>query len=207
MPLTITFSLSKLEIFTLILSDEKPSLQSHSFLANSDLSCLFLLLIILTGSYPDKEWRKTKTWIVRLVASSCVFPGCQDDGNRVFSLSVDTAHGDLILGDMANAFDYSFFLRIVLHFLFELKDTPLTQALKARAFEIILKAQINSSETKAISCCSYVNKENMLKCYDSMQEMEEDDDRSMLDMVSSSDSEITAGRDDKRIVVSCSLLF
>ncbi|KAE8733863.1 cytochrome b6-f complex iron-sulfur subunit [Hibiscus syriacus] len=137
--------------------------------------------------------------------------------------------------------------------LFELRDSPSTQALKGRAFEIILKAQISRSETslkllefkpsiiaasallsvshelfplqfpcfrKAISGCSYVNKENMLKCYDSIQEIEEEDDRSMFDMIPrssspvnvleqhtwSSDSEITTERDNKRIFVS-SLLF
>ncbi|GMI74790.1 Cyclin D6;1 [Hibiscus trionum] len=99
--------------------------------------------------------------------------------------------------------------------LFKLKEPPLRQVLKARAVEFIFKAQIDTkllefkpsiiaasallsashelfplqfpSFTVAISSCSYVNKENMIKCYNSMQEMETEGYESIFDMVSSSD--------------------
>ncbi|KAL5774635.1 hypothetical protein ACOSP7_012192 [Xanthoceras sorbifolium] len=85
--------------------------------------------------------------------------------------------------------------------LFKLKDPPLTQALKDRATDIIFRAhnevkllefrpsviaasalllsshelfplQFPSFKT-SISSCEYVNKENLLKCFDTMQEMME----------------------------------
>ncbi|KAK1556580.1 hypothetical protein Q3G72_008080 [Acer saccharum] len=85
--------------------------------------------------------------------------------------------------------------------LFKLKDPPLTQALKDRAIEIIFRAhnEIKLIEFKpsiiaasalllsshelfplqfsafkaSISSCEYVNKEKLLKCFDTMQEMVE----------------------------------
>ncbi|KAK8569612.1 hypothetical protein V6N13_046661 [Hibiscus sabdariffa] len=203
-----------------------------------------------------------KTWVVRLVACSCVSLAAkmmktsfslvefQGDGGLVFDAPTIQRTEYLILGALKwrmrpiTPFSFvSFFVP-----LFELEDPPLTQALKARAVEIILKAQIGRSKSslkllefkpsiiaasallsashqlfplqfpcfrKAISGCSYVNKENMLKCYDSIQEirgLEEEDDRAIFDTdssfswsvnvleqhLSSSESEITAERDIKR---------
>nr|QYW07131.1 cyclin D6-1 [Dimocarpus longan] len=85
--------------------------------------------------------------------------------------------------------------------LFKLKDPPLTQALKNRAVELIFRAhnEIKLLEFKpsiiaasalllsshelfplqftcfkaSISSCEYVNKEGLLKCFDTMQEMVE----------------------------------
>ncbi|KAK8981645.1 hypothetical protein V6N11_028054 [Hibiscus sabdariffa] len=190
-----------------------------------------------------------KTWVVRLVACSCVSLAAKMMKTS-FSLVEFQRTEYLILGALKwrmrpiTPFSFvSFFVP-----LFELEDPPLTQALKARAVEIILKAQIGRSKSslkllefkpsiiaasallsashqlfplqfpcfrKAISGCSYVNKENMLKCYDSIQEirgLEEEDDRAIFDTdssfswsvnvleqhLSSSESEITAERDIKR---------
>ncbi|KAK8656573.1 hypothetical protein V6N13_098520 [Hibiscus sabdariffa] len=97
---------------------------------------------------------------------------------------------------------------------FKLKDPLLRQALNSGAVEIIFKAQTNvkflefkpsiiaasallsaSNELfpsqfpcfhKEISSCLYVHKENMLKCYNWMEEMGKGSDGSMFDMVSSS---------------------
>ncbi|GMI99669.1 Cyclin D6;1 [Hibiscus trionum] len=171
-----------------------------------------------------------KTWIVRLVACSCVslaakmmkteFSLTHFQGNAGFVFDAQTIERMeyLILGALkwrmrsVTPFSFvSFFIP-----LFELKDPPLTQALEARAVEIISKSQIDTKLfefkasiiaasallfsshelfplqfpcfRKAICSCSYINKENLLKCYNSMQEMEEEDDRSMFDVVPSSSS-------------------
>ncbi|XP_039049028.1 putative cyclin-D6-1 isoform X2 [Hibiscus syriacus] len=99
--------------------------------------------------------------------------------------------------------------------LFELKDPPLSQALKDRATNIIFQArneisllefkpsitaasalllachelfplQFPSFETSILSC-EYVNKEMVLKCFDAMQEMVNNEvSESMVDVVTSS---------------------
>ncbi|XP_030459458.1 putative cyclin-D6-1 isoform X1 [Syzygium oleosum] len=102
--------------------------------------------------------------------------------------------------------------------LFELRDPPLGQAIQARASEIILKAQndiklleFKPSITAAsallcachelfplqfasfksdISSCSYVNKDNLLHCYNAMQDGAMDGFGSALDVHSSSDTPI-----------------
>ncbi|KAK8537194.1 hypothetical protein V6N13_042140 [Hibiscus sabdariffa] len=172
------------------------------------------------------------TWAVRLVAGSCVslaakmmrtefsFTDFQGDKGFVFDAQTIERTEYLILGAVKwrmrsiTPFSFvSFFMP-----LFELKDPPSTQALKARAVEIILKAQIDTKLLefkpsiiaasallsashelfplqfpcfrKAISSCSYVNKQNMSKCYNSMQEIEEEDDRSMFDIVPSFSSPV-----------------
>ncbi|XVF25926.1 hypothetical protein REPUB_Repub13aG0255800 [Reevesia pubescens] len=104
--------------------------------------------------------------------------------------------------------------------LFELKDPPLTQALKDRATNIIFQArneinllefkpsiiaasalllashelfplQFPSFETSILSC-EYVNKENLLKCFNAMQEMVINEmSESIVDTVSSSSTRRT----------------
>ncbi|KAK8657263.1 hypothetical protein V6N13_035513 [Hibiscus sabdariffa] len=173
-----------------------------------------------------------KTWAVRLVAGTCVslaakmmrtefsLSDFQGDKGFVFDAQTIERTEYLILGAVKwrmrsiTPFSFvSFFMP-----LFELKDPPSTQAVKARAVEIILKAQIDTKLLefkpsiiaasallsashelfplqfpcfrKAISSCSYVNKQNMLKCYNSMREIEEEDDRSMFDIVPSFSSPV-----------------
>ncbi|KAF5741474.1 hypothetical protein HS088_TW10G00471 [Tripterygium wilfordii] len=102
--------------------------------------------------------------------------------------------------------------------LFKLEDPPLMQALKARSINIIFKAQhdIKFLEFKpsvisasallstshemcplqypcfrnAILACSYVNKESMQQCYNTMQEIAIDGYDSLFDAVSSSDTPV-----------------
>ncbi|PPD86899.1 hypothetical protein GOBAR_DD16169 [Gossypium barbadense] len=96
--------------------------------------------------------------------------------------------------------------------LFQLKDPPLTQALKDRATNIIFQArnefkpsiigasalllachelfplQFPSFETSVLSC-EYVNEEKVMECFNEMQEMVNNEMReSIVDMVSSSSS-------------------
>ncbi|KAL4335599.1 hypothetical protein GQ457_07G028670 [Hibiscus cannabinus] len=103
--------------------------------------------------------------------------------------------------------------------LFQLKDPPLSQALKDRAAHIIFQArvEINLLEFKpsiiaasalllachelfplqfpsfetSILCCEYVNKEMVLKCFNALQEMVNNEaSESMVDVVSSSSTRI-----------------
>ncbi|XVF01883.1 hypothetical protein REPUB_Repub04eG0127000 [Reevesia pubescens] len=173
-----------------------------------------------------------KTWVLRLLAISCVslaakmkktelsLTHLQVDGGFIFDSQTIGRMEYLILGALKwrirsiTPFSFiSFFISF-----FKLKDPPLSQALKARAVEIILKAQIEikllefkpsiiaasallsaSLELfplqfccyrKAISSCSYLNKENMLKCYNSMQEVAKEGYESVFDMVSSSNTPV-----------------
>ncbi|MBA0864807.1 hypothetical protein Goshw_006375 [Gossypium schwendimanii] len=88
--------------------------------------------------------------------------------------------------------------------LFQLKDPPLTQALKDRATNIIFQArnasalllachelfplQFPSFETSVLSC-EYVNEEKVMECFNEMQEMVNNEmSESIVDMVSSSSS-------------------
>ncbi|KAE9457768.1 hypothetical protein C3L33_10339, partial [Rhododendron williamsianum] len=102
--------------------------------------------------------------------------------------------------------------------LFKFKDPPLVQALKARATEIIFKAQndirllefrpsiiaasalLSASHElfplqfpcfrKAISSCSYVNEENLVNCWNLMQEIAMDGYESVWEGVSSSNTPV-----------------
>ncbi|KAK8488228.1 hypothetical protein V6N11_047167 [Hibiscus sabdariffa] len=103
--------------------------------------------------------------------------------------------------------------------LFQLKDPPLSQALKDRATHIIFQArvEINLLEFKpsiiaasalllachklfplqfpsfetSILCCEYVKKEMVLKCFNALQEMVNNEaSESMVDVVSSSSTRI-----------------
>ncbi|EEF49111.1 cyclin d, putative [Ricinus communis] len=98
------------------------------------------------------------------------------------------------------------------------KDPPLRQALKARAIEIILKAQddirilkfkasviaasalLNASHElfalqfscfkKALCHCSYVHKEDMFECYDLVQDITMQEHESLFNVVLSSDTPV-----------------
>ncbi|PPD79904.1 hypothetical protein GOBAR_DD23170 [Gossypium barbadense] len=164
--------------------------------------------------------QQPKTWVVRLVACSCVSLAAkmtktefslidfQGDGGFIFDAQTIERMEYLILGAlkwrMRSITPFSFISFFVSFF--NLKDPPLRQALKARAVELILKAQMDTRLMelrpsiiaasallsashqllplqfpcfrKAISSCSYVNKENMLQCCNWMQEMEKEGEQS-----------------------------
>ncbi|KAG5233474.1 cyclin-D6 [Salix suchowensis] len=183
---------------------------------NFDPSCPILLLITLID--PSECFinvqpsQQPKPWLFRLLAVACVslaakmkeaefcISDIQGDGGFVFDAKTIQKMEVLILGAlnwrMRSVTPFSFISFFIS--LFKPEDPPLKQALKARASEIIFKAQndINLLEfkpsliaasallyasqelfpmqllcfRKAISNCSYVNKENLLQCYDAMQE-------------------------------------
>ncbi|XP_039035014.1 putative cyclin-D6-1 [Hibiscus syriacus] len=174
--------------------------------------------------------QQPQTWVLRLVAISCVslaakmtgaafaFVDFQVDGGFVFDALTVERMEYLILGALKwrlrsiTPFSFvSFFIS-----LFKLKEVAVIHAIKARAVEIIFKAQIDTkllefkpsivaasallsachelfplqfpSFRKAISSCSYVNKENMIKCFNSVQKIAKEGYGSILDMVSKSNT-------------------
>ncbi|EOX99264.1 Cyclin [Theobroma cacao] len=144
----------------------------------------------------------------------------QGDGGFIFDAQTIERMEYLILGAlkwrMRSITPFSF-ISFFISF-FKLKDPPLRQALKARALEIIFKSQTDvkllvfkpsitaasallsaSHELfplqfpcfrKAISSCSYVNKDNMLECYNSMQDIAKEGYESIFDMVSTSNTPV-----------------
>ncbi|KAH7861850.1 hypothetical protein Vadar_031715 [Vaccinium darrowii] len=156
---------------------------------------------------------KTKPWAVKLIAISCIglalkmketeysVSDIQNEEGFVFDTETIERMELLILGAlqwrMRSITPFSFVNFFVS--LFKFKDPPLVQDLKARATEIIFKAQndINLLEfrpsviaasallsashelfplqfpcfQKAISSCSYVNEDNLLNCCNLMQEI------------------------------------
>ncbi|CAL2249614.1 unnamed protein product [Prunus armeniaca] len=140
----------------------------------------------------------------------------QGDGGIIFDTQTIQRMEVLILGAlkwrMRSITPFSFIS--FFNSLFKLEDPPLLQALKARAAQIIFKSQkdvellgfkpsiiaasalLSASHElfpmqypcfkKALSNCSYVNKENMLQCYSAMQDMVADGFDSVLETVSSS---------------------
>ncbi|GMI88452.1 Cyclin D6;1 [Hibiscus trionum] len=171
--------------------------------------------------------QQPKTWVLRLIAISCVslaakmnetdfsLADFQADGGFMFDAQTIERMEYVILGALKwrmrpiTPFSFvSFFVSF-----FKPTDPSLTQALNARAVEIISKTQSDvkhlefkpsiiaasallsaSNELfpskfpcyhKAISSCSYVHKENLLECYNWMEEIgKERDDEWMFDMVS-----------------------
>ncbi|KAK8521208.1 hypothetical protein V6N13_077323 [Hibiscus sabdariffa] len=159
-----------------------------------------------------------KTWAVTLVACSCVSLAAkmmktsfslvefQGDGGLVFDAPTIQRAEYLILGALKWSKSS---LKLV-----EFKPSIIAASALLSASHQHFPLQFPCFR-KAISGCSYVNKENMLKCYDSIQEirgLEEEDDRSMFDTdssfswsvnvleqhLSSSESEITAEKNIKR---------
>ncbi|KAJ6763757.1 CYCLIN-D6-1-RELATED [Salix purpurea] len=199
---------------------------------NFDPSLSYLAVNYLDRFLSSHGIPQPKPWLFRLLAVACVslaakmkeeefcISDIQGDGGFVFDAKTIQKMEVLILGAlnwrMRSVTPFSFISFFIS--LFKPEDPPLKQALKARASEIIFKAQddINLLEfkpsliaasallyasqelfpmqllcfRKAISNCSYVNKENLLQCYDAMQEIAMDGYRSEFDMVSSSDTAV-----------------
>ncbi|CAN1161093.1 Putative cyclin-D6-1 [Linum perenne] len=179
-----------------------------------------------------------KPWMVKLLAVSCVSLAAKMM-NRTTNLSLNDIQGNdnngggfmfdprtihrmetLILGAlkwrMRSVTPFSF-LSFFTHY-FKLKDPPLLQALRARATQIILRAQndvkmvgLKPSVIAAsallsachelfplqFSCfrngilgCSYVNKEVMADSYEKMQELAMEEYESVMDRVSCSDTPV-----------------
>ncbi|MBA0873438.1 hypothetical protein Goshw_002271 [Gossypium schwendimanii] len=200
----------------------------------SQFSCKFHPFIsYLAVNYLDRFLSsqpipQNKTWVLRLITISCVSLAAkmnrtdfslaefQGDGGFMFDARTIERMEYLILGAlkwrMRSITPFSF-ISFFIPFL-KLKDPALRQALKARAVEIIFKAQtvtkllefkpsiiaasallFASHELfplqfpcyhKAISSCLYVHKENLLKCYKWMQKIgKEREEGSMMDMASS----------------------
>ncbi|XP_041006089.1 putative cyclin-D6-1 [Juglans microcarpa x Juglans regia] len=200
----------------------------------SKFSCTFdPFLSYLAVNYLDRflssqGMLQPKPWVLRLLAISCVSLAAkmketecslvdfQGDGGFIFDSQTIERMEALILGAlkwrMRSITPFSFISYFISFF--KLRDPPLRHSLKARATEIIFKAQneikllefrpsiIAASALlsaahellplqypcfrKAIFCCSYVNKENLLQCYNAMQEIVIDEYESVFDMVSSS---------------------
>ncbi|KAG5596993.1 hypothetical protein H5410_038225 [Solanum commersonii] len=144
----------------------------------------------------------------------------QQDGGTIFDIETIKRMELLILGGLKwrmrsiTAFAFiNFFVS-----LFKFKDLPLQQALKARATEIIFTAQneikilqfkpsiISASALLSashelfplqFSCykttilnCSYVQKDDLLSCYDVIQEIAKKEYESILEMVSSTSTPV-----------------
>ncbi|CAN1232073.1 Putative cyclin-D6-1 [Linum perenne] len=147
------------------------------------------------------------------------FPENLNNGGLIFDAQTIQRMETLILGAlkwrMRSVTPFSF-IPFFTHYFSKLKDPPLKQALRARAVEIILRAQtevklvgFNPSVIAAsgllsachelfplqFSCfrdsilsCSYVNKESMEECYKEMQELAMEEYESVMDRASTSDT-------------------
>ncbi|OMP10437.1 hypothetical protein COLO4_04511 [Corchorus olitorius] len=224
---------------TLKARDLDVSFRREAISSISQLSCKFdPFLSYLAVNYLDRFLSsqgipQPKTWVFKLVALSCVslaakmmktefsLADFQGDEGFIFDAQTIERMEYLILGSlkwrMRSITPFSF-ISFFISF-FKLKDPPLRQALKARAVEIIFKAQmdikllefkpsiiaasalLSSSHElfplqfpcfrKALSSCSYVNKENMLQCYNSMQqEIEKEGYESIFEIVLSSNTAV-----------------
>ncbi|XVF87600.1 hypothetical protein PTKIN_Ptkin18bG0133000 [Pterospermum kingtungense] len=168
-------------------------------------------------------------WVLRLVVTACIslaakmmeigFSSSNFQKQERFIFDASTIQRmELLVLDalnwrMRSVTPFSFICFFIS--MFELKDPPLTQALKDRATDIIFQArneikllefkpsiiaasalllashelfplQYPSFETSILSC-EYVNKENLLKCFNEMQEMViKETSESVVDTVSSS---------------------
>ncbi|CAN1232069.1 Putative cyclin-D6-1 [Linum perenne] len=193
----------------------------------SYLAVNYLDRFLSTQGFPQE-----KPWVVRLLSISCIslavkmmnrramdFSENLNNGGLIFDAQTIQRMETLILGAlkwrMRSVTPFSF-IPFFTHYFSKLKDPPLKQALRARAVEIILRAQtevklvgFNPSVIAAsgllsachelfplqFSCfrdsilsCSYVNKESMEECYKEMQELAMEEYESVMDRASTSDT-------------------
>ncbi|OWM90984.1 hypothetical protein CDL15_Pgr023317 [Punica granatum] len=175
------------------------------------------LVLYLSVNYLDRflssqELPQTRPWALWLIAMSCVSLAAKMQGFNV-SLSDLQGNGGLIFDSetvrrmevvilgalkwrMRSITPFSFVPAFIS--IFQLKDPPETQALKARATEIIFRAQTDISllgfkpsviAASSLLCasnelfplqfscfrdaileCSYVHKDHLEQCYDKMQQ-------------------------------------
>ncbi|CAK9161614.1 unnamed protein product [Ilex paraguariensis] len=199
---------------------------------NSDSSLSYLAINYLDRFLSTQSIPEGKPWILRLLALCCVslalkmrkteffVSDIQQDGGFMFDAQTIQRMELLILGALkwrmrsVTPFSFvSFFIS-----LFKFKDPPLRQALKARATEIIFKAQneikllefkpsilaasalLSASHElfplqfpcfrKAISNCPHVNKESLFSCCNMIKEIAMDGYESVLEMVSRSSTPV-----------------
>ncbi|XP_031249927.1 putative cyclin-D6-1 [Pistacia vera] len=214
------------------------SVRQHTISYIFQFSCDFdPLLSYLASNYMDRflstqALPQPKPWMLRLLAISCIslaakmrkieftLTDFKEDGGLIFDTQTIERMEYLVLGAlkwrMRSITPFSFLSFFIP--LFKLKDPPLKQALKARAIEIIFKAQSDieilefkpsiiaaaallsaslelfplqfSCFRKAISNCSYVNKEKMLECYNCIEDIMMDGYESGFETVSSSDTPV-----------------
>ncbi|CAN1843984.1 Putative cyclin-D6-1 [Linum perenne] len=207
----------------------------------SYLAVNYLDRFLSTQGFPVIIKKQEKPWVVRLLAVSCISLAVKmmnrramdfslndiqvqklksnlNNGGLIFDAQTIQRMETLILGAlkwrMRSVTPFSF-IPFFTHYFSKLKDPPLKQALRARAVEIILRAQtevklvgFNPSVIAAsgllsachelfplqFSCfrdsilsCSYVNKESMEECYKEMQELAMEEYESVMDRASTSD--------------------
>ncbi|THG22384.1 putative cyclin-D6-1 [Camellia sinensis] len=220
-------SLLKSTDFDLSVRSQAVSLILH-FSCNFDPFLSYLAINYLDRFLSTQCVSLGKPWVVRLLAVSCVSLGLkmretecsvidiQHDGGFIFDTQTIQRMEMLILGAlqwrMRSVTPFSFINFFIS--LFKFKDSPLIQALKARATEIIFKAQNDimmlefrpsiiaasallsashelfplqcPSFRVAISNCSYVNKDELFNCCNLMQDIAMDGYESVLELASSS---------------------
>ncbi|CAN1232075.1 Putative cyclin-D6-1 [Linum perenne] len=208
----------------------------------SYLAVNYLDRFLSTQGFPVIINCQEKPWVVRLLSISCISLAVKmmnrramdfslndiqvqklkenlNNGGLIFDAQTIQRMETLILGAlkwrMRSVTPFSF-IPFFTHYFSKLKDPPLKQALRARAVEIILRAQtevklvgFNPSVIAAsgllsachelfplqFSCfrdsilsCSYVNKESMEECYKEMQELAMEEYESVMDRASTSDT-------------------
>ncbi|KAF8391433.1 hypothetical protein HHK36_023738 [Tetracentron sinense] len=202
------------------------------FSCNFDPFIPYLAVNYLDRFISRQEMPQGKAWILKLLAMSCLslaakikktefsLTDFQTEEGFIFDTQTIQRMELLILGAlkwrMRSITPFSFMYFFIS--LFKLKDPPLRQALKARATEIIFKAQneikllefkpsiiaasalLSASHElfplqfpcfkKAISSCVYVNKENLFDCCNVMQDIAMDGYESVFDIMSSSDTPV-----------------
>ncbi|KAA8526447.1 hypothetical protein F0562_008350 [Nyssa sinensis] len=231
-----TYSPSFLQLqatdFDISFRRETISLILH-FSHNFDTFLSYLAVNYLDRFLSTQSIMEGKPWVLRLLAISCVSLALKmrrrefsitdilQDGGFIFDAQTIHRMEFLILGAlkwrMRSITPFSFINFFIS--LFKFKDPPLGQALKARATEIIFKAQHDMkllefkpsiiaasallsashelfplqfpSFIKAISNCSYVNKNKLFSCCNVMQEIAMEGYESVLDMLPSSSTPVT----------------
>ncbi|XP_010035645.2 putative cyclin-D6-1 [Eucalyptus grandis] len=200
---------------------------------NLDPTLSYLAINYVDRFLSSHKLQRPKPWVLRLLAVSCVALAAKmlkteisladvqsDGGGFIFDAHSIQRMELLVLGALQwrmrsiTPFCFiSFFVSLL-----KLRDPPLRQAIRARASEIILKAQndiklleFKPSITAAsallrasqelcplqfatfksdISSCSFVNKDILLHCYNEMQDAATEGFESALDVHSSSDTPI-----------------
>ncbi|XAR55445.1 hypothetical protein NMG60_11035515 [Bertholletia excelsa] len=201
--------------------------------SNFDPFLPYLAINYLDRFLSAKGMLQIKPWVVGLLAVSCVslalkmreidfsISDIQGDEGFIFDTQTIQRMELLILGAlqwrMRSITPFSFINFFIS--LFKFKDPPLLHALKARATEIIFKAQNDTKLLEfrpsiiaasallsashelfplqfpcfqgAVSSCSYVNKEKLLKCCNVMKDVAMDGYESVLEGLSSSGTPVS----------------
>ncbi|XP_077242125.1 putative cyclin-D6-1 [Tasmannia lanceolata] len=233
MPLESTCESFKTKDFNVSVRHESISLiRKAQFSCEIDPFTAYLAVNYLDRFISRQEMPQGKAWILKLISLTCLslaakmkktlfcLTDFQSEEGFIFDSQTIRRMELVILGAlkwrMRSVTPFAF----VCFFLsfFEVNDPPLKRVLKARATEIILKAQneikllqykpslIGASALlsachellplqypcfqKAISSCIYLDKEKLLDCYNLIQDVVIEGYDSMFDIVSSSDTPV-----------------